>query len=123
MKRAIFIILGCITFTLAIIGVVVPGLPTTPFLLLTAALFARSSKRLLTMLHSNKFLSRYITEYNRRKGMTIRQKVFAISFMWCMVLISVLHRIEQLWIDCLIVGVAIIGTVVMGFIVKTYKED
>ena len=73
MKRYIYIGLGLLAVGLGALGVVVPGLPTTPFLLLASWLFYRSSPRLQQWLLAS-WLGRYIRNYQRRGGMTATQK-------------------------------------------------
>lgn len=87
MKRYIYIALGLLTVGLGALGVVVPGLPTTPFLLLASWFFYRSSPRLQQWLLAS-WLGRYIRDYKRRGGMTATQKAGAIGIMAAMVLLS-----------------------------------
>ena len=107
---------------LGILGIFVPGLPTTSFLLLTAYLWARSSEKLYNKLLNNKYLGPYILEFRRNKGMTLKQKIYANSMMWTMIGISTYFLIENRTVDYIVIGVGIIGTIVMGFIVKTVKK-
>lgn len=87
MKRYLYIALGLLTVGLGALGVVVPGLPTTPFLLLASWFFYRSSPRLQQWLLAS-WLGRYIRDYKRRGGMTPTQKTGAIGIMAAMVLLS-----------------------------------
>jgi uncharacterized membrane protein YbaN (DUF454 family) len=119
MKKVIFIFLGTLSLALGIIGIFVPGLPTTAFLLLTAALYMRSSERLYNKLLSNRILGPYISEFRKNKGMTKRMKIHAIGTMWFMIMISCVFFIEPLTIILIVIGVGIIGTVVMGWVVPT----
>ena len=64
--KVLLIILGTIFLGLGILGIFIPGLPTTPFLLLTAALYLRSSQRLYQKLISNKILGKYIQNYTEK---------------------------------------------------------
>ena len=123
MRRILLIIAGIISLSLGVLGIFVPGLPTTPFLLLTAALFVRSSPKLYKWLISNKYLGKYILNYRRRKGMTRKQKIYAISLMWIMITISVGFLVHPLSVRLIIAGAGVIGTVVMGFIVPTSEND
>lgn len=72
---------------LGVLGVIVPGLPTTPFLLLASWLFYRSSPRLQQWLLDS-WLGKYIRSYHRRGGMTATQKVGAVGTMVFFVLLS-----------------------------------
>jgi uncharacterized membrane protein YbaN (DUF454 family) len=67
---------------LAAAGVVLPLLPTTPFLLLAAACFARSSDRAHRWLHNNRVFGRYLADYREHRGATLGTKVTAISLVW-----------------------------------------
>jgi len=121
--KTIFIFLGTICIALGILGIIVPGLPATPFLLLAAWLFLRSSDRLYNKLISNKLLGKYILRYQKNKGMTIKTKIYSILLMWSMITISVVFAIEAFEIRAIVVLIGIVGTVVMGFIIKTIKEE
>lgn len=119
LTKYLYITLGTVSLGLGVLGIFVPGLPTTPFLLLTASLYMRSSKRLYKKLISNKFLGPYLTEFYEKKGMTIKDKIRAISLMWAMIFISTVFLIENIKIDIIIILIGLIGTIVMGFIVKS----
>jgi uncharacterized membrane protein YbaN (DUF454 family) len=122
-KRILWIILGTISLALGIVGIVVPGLPTTAFLLLTAWFYVRSSDRLYNKLISNRYLGPYILEFQNKKGMTRRTKIQAIGTMWVMITLSCVFFIEPLTIILIVVGLGVVGTVVMGFIVRTVEPD
>lgn len=121
--KLVYIILGTISLGVGIIGVFVPGLPTTMFLLLTAFFYMKGSERLYRKLINNKLIGKYIKDYQTRKGMTVRTKVYAITLMWFMITVSWVFFIKILWVDLTVIGVGIIGTIVMGFIVPTVREE
>ncbi len=89
MKRSLYIVMGLLCVALGAAGVVVPGLPTTPFLLLASWLFYRSSPRLQQWLLAS-WLGRYIRSYHRHGGMTATQKSGAVGVMLFFVLLSAL---------------------------------
>lgn len=100
MKRLLFIIIGCISLALGAIGVVVPLLPTTPLLLLSAALFVRSSPRLHKWLLSSPILGRYIANYQEHRAMPLRAKIFSITLMWCSILFCIFRVVDHLlWLQ------------------------
>jgi len=117
--KVILIVLGTLSLCVGIIGIVVPGLPTTPFLLLTAGLYVKSSDRLYQKLLSSRIAGPYILEFQTKKGMTKRTKLHAIGTMWVMITISCLFFItpDSLKIVILIIGLA--GTIVMGLLIPT----
>jgi len=122
LKKILFIFLGTLSLAIGIIGIFVPGLPTTAFLLLTAALYMRSSERLYNMLLSNRILGPYIMEFRKNKGMTKRMKIHAIGTMWFMITISCVFFIKSTTVILVVIGVGMIGTVVMGWIVPTARK-
>lgn len=119
--KILLIFLGSISLGLGVLGIFVPGLPTTPFLLLSAFLYLKSSQKLYNRLISNKYLGKYIIRFNSDKGMTKSAKIYSIFVMWTMVSLSIIFLIGDLWLKILVLSVAIIGTIVMGFIIKTIK--
>jgi uncharacterized protein len=123
MLKTLLILLGTIALFLGVIGIFVPGLPTTPFLLLTTFLYLKGSKRLYNWLVKNKFLSKYITNYQRRKVMTLRQKIYSISVMWFMIILSAGLLVHPLVAKLILLSSGIIGTVVMGFVVPLANDE
>lgn len=119
MLKAILIIAGTISLCLGIIGIFVPGLPTTPFLVLTAGCYIRSSQKLYQLVTGNKYLGSYIKEFQIKKGMAIKTKIYSISVMWVMIIISITLFISIGLVKVIIAGVGLIGTLVMGFIIPT----
>lgn len=120
MKRWIYILLGVVCTTLGAIGVVLPGLPTTPLLLAASWFFYRSSPRLQERLLASA-LGVYIRRYREQEGMRPRTKVWVVCFMAAMVCCSTLLFIHNLVVDW-IVGIAgAVGCVVVIFCVPTAK--
>jgi len=115
--RFVFIFLGTLSLSLGLLGLFIPGLPTTPFLLLTAAFYFKGSNRLYTLVVSNKYLGHYIRKYKTNKGMTLADKIFVIALMWAMIALSCSLFIDNRIIQLIVVGIGITGTVVMGFII------
>jgi len=121
--KSLLIVAGTISLCVGIVGIVVPGLPTTPFLLLTAGLYMRSSDRLYNHLISNKVVGSYISEFRENKGMTTRAKLYAIVMMWTMIMLSCVFLVENLPAKLLIISIGIIGSIIMGFIIPTINKS
>lgn len=123
LKKLLFISLGTLSLAIGIIAIFVPGLPTTAFLLLTAALYMRSSDKLYQRLLANKYVGPYILEFRTNKGMTKRTKLHAIGTMWFMIAISTIFMVQDTIVRIIIIAVGLIGTIVMGFIVRTSDKE
>lgn len=121
--RILYIIGGTMSLALAILGIVLPGLPTTPFALLSAYLYAKSSRKLYDWLLNNKILGPRIKNYNKRNGVTRKGKIGIIIFMWTMVCISSFVIIKIVPLRILILSLGLIGAVVVWFFVPTAKDD
>ncbi|MCG8474934.1 MAG: YbaN family protein [Cytophagales bacterium] len=119
MKKALLISLGTVSLGLGLLGIIIPGLPTTPFLLLASFLYLRSSRKLYLRLIRHKYLGKYILEYERNKGLTRRQKVYIIAMILGMSALSVLFFISVGWGKILTASVGLAGVVVVGFVVPT----
>lgn len=123
MKKAFFITLGLLATTLGAIGVVVPGLPTTPFILLASWCFYRSSKRLQDWLHRS-FLGKYIRNYKKQGGLSRKGKTMAITMMVVMCTISTIFFIPKGSVAKIIVPIAgLVGSVVVAFVVPGVKKE
>jgi len=121
--KILYILLGTVSLVIGVIAIFIPGLPTTPFLLLTAGLYMRSSPRLYRFIITNKYIGPIIQDFQKKRGMTRITKLRAIGTMWLMIGISVIFLIDSLTIDLIVIAVGVIGTVVMGFIVKTVDNS
>jgi uncharacterized protein len=102
---------GTILIGISIIGIFIPVLPTTPFLLLAAALYAKSSKRFYSWLINNRILGKYIKNYREGKRIPLKVKIIAISILWITIGYSAIFAIDILWIRILLVTIAIGVTV------------
>ena len=123
MKKYLYILLGLVAVGLGALGVVVPGLPTTPFLLLASWLFYRSSPRLQQWLLDS-WLGKYIRSYHRRGGMTVAQKAGASGMMVVMVLLSTWVFIPEGSVARIIVPITgAVGLLVVIFAVPNAKND
>lgn len=80
--------IGWLSVALGVIGIFVPVLPTTPFLLLAAACFVRSSRRVYVWLVTHPRLGPWIRDYLDGQGIPFRAKAWAIGLMWTSILLS-----------------------------------
>ncbi|HCT29402.1 MAG TPA: DUF454 domain-containing protein [Bacteroidales bacterium] len=119
--RFVLIFLGTLSLFIGVIGVFIPGLPTTPFLLLTAILYTKSSNRLYNMVIENKYIGAYIIRYRANRGMKKKEKIFSISLMWLMIALSCTLFIDATMIRLVVILLGLIGTIVMGLIVPLSK--
>jgi uncharacterized protein len=108
--RIFFIVLGILSVILAALGVLLPGLPATPFLLLASYSFARSSKRMHDWLVNNKIFGPILSDFLDRKGIRLHIKIISIVMMWGMMLVSVFFLMENDVIKYVAIGGALIGT-------------
>ncbi len=110
MKRYIFITLGTLSLILGLCGLFTPGLPTTPFILLTGALYAKSSPRLYKRLEENKLTGKYLKRMET--GLSWKARLFSISLMWCMVCITAFLVFDSdSKMRYIMLGLGVIGTV------------
>ena len=80
---------GCVSVLLGVIGIFLPVLPTTPFLLLAAACFARSSKRFYLWLVLHPKLGPWVRDYLDDQGLPLKGKIWALILMWASISFSI----------------------------------
>jgi hypothetical protein len=107
--RYLLIALGFTAVGLAVIGIFLPILPTTPFLLLAAFLFGRSSPRFYAWLHSNRWFGAYLTNYRAGRGLPLREKVLTVFALWVVILLSITLALTNWWVRG---GLLVIATAV-----------
>ena len=79
-KNYIYITIGLISFALGAIGVALPILPTTPFLLLASFCFAKGSERFNTWFINTKIYKKHLESFVKERAMTLKQKVCLLAF-------------------------------------------
>lgn len=92
---------------LGILGIFLPLLPTTPFLLLAAALYVRSSSRLYHWLLYQPYLGPYIRNFRQYRAIPLRVKVISVTLVWVTILYSVCRVVESNTIRLLLLLLAI----------------
>ena len=110
MKRIILITTGFISLSIGIVGMFVPLLPTTPFLLLSAACFLRSSKTIYNWLIHHKLFSLYIKGYIKYKAISIKAKIFSLLLLWIVISITALI-FNIIWLQILLFIIAVCVTI------------
>lgn len=123
MRKTIYIILGVVSIVLGIIGIFIPGLPTTPFLLLSSWLFYKSSKKLHDRLHRSPWLGKYIRRYEAKQGVNWVSKLISIGCMWAMISLSAFCFIENYHVRILLFVLGAIGTCSIIFIVPNARKN
>ncbi len=121
MRRSLYIVLGCVCVALGALGVALPGLPTTPFLLAASWLFYRSSPRLQERL-LNSSLGAYIRNYQRLGGMRPKTKAWVVAFMCAMVACSIIFFVHNALADWIVGLAGVVGCLVVIFLVPTARE-
>lgn len=120
--RIILIVTGTVSLVIGIVGIFIPLLPTTPFLLITAACYARSSDRFYNWLLCNKLLGNYIKNYREGKGIALNIKIITLSFLWATIIFSALFVVSNLIIRVILIVIAI-GVTVHIASIKTMKKE
>ena len=118
-KRVFLIVIGSIALVLGSIGVIVPLLPTTPFLLVASWCYLRSSERLYRWLLTRKFFRRHINKIIEDKGLTLRSKAMILGAVWAMLLILIIFVFDSLTMRFVAFALGTVKTLFFIFILKT----
>lgn len=111
--RYALILAGWVSLGLAVLGAILPGLPTTPFVLLAAACFAKGSPRWHAWLLSNRWLGPMVRDWEAHHALPLKVKWLASGMMSVMVGFSVWRLASRPALQLLIVGLALIGLIVV----------
>ncbi|NPV55775.1 MAG: YbaN family protein [Anaerolineae bacterium] len=106
-KRFLFLSLGWLFVVIASIGVILPILPTTPFLLLAAFFFARSSEKFHRWLLENRWFGSYIRNYYEGRGMLMRDKLITMNLEWLTIGATIHFARLPFWLDLLLFAIAV----------------
>jgi len=105
--KYLLILLGTISLAFGIVGVFLPLLPTTPFLLLAAACYARSSEKFYNWLLNNRLFGNYIKNYRSGMGIPVKVKISSLALLWLTILSTIIFFIVTIWVKLLVLFIAI----------------
>ena len=120
--RILLILLGTFSVFLGILGIFLPLLPTTPFLLLAAYCYAKSSERFYNWLITNRICGKYIRNYREGLGMKLQHKLLAIILIWLTIGYSVTAVVNNKWFKLIFIVIAISVTIHL-IKLKTYRRE
>ena len=124
--RILLIILGSIFVAIGAIGILIPGLPTTPFMILAAACYIRSSNKLYNWLIKNKLFGKHIKNIREGKGIPIRVKIFAQVMMTTFIFLAIIPfspiSVPNLFIKIIIFLAGLTSFWYVAYRVPTLKE-
>ena len=120
--RILLIVAGTIFVVLGVVGVFVPLLPTTVFLLLAAWCYARSSDRFLRWLLYNRLFGEYIRNYREGRGLRVREKAFTLGVLWASIGYTLFFLGVPTWVNLLLLVMASVVTVHI-LTLRTYRQE
>ncbi len=122
-KKIVFIIVGCICFFIGTVGVFFPILPTTPFYLVTAYCFARSSERLDNWFKSTKLYKKHLESFVKKEGMMASTKAGILVTVTILMGFGIFFMARKgIWIPCIILAIVWIAHMIYFlFFVKTLR--
>ena len=106
-KKGILVASGTFFLVLGIIGIFIPLLPTTPFLLLAAACYIRGSKKFYNWLIKNKWFGKYIKNYQEGRGVPLKVKIISIVVLWLTIIFSTIIIVSNIIIQIILFVIAI----------------
>jgi uncharacterized membrane protein YbaN (DUF454 family) len=109
LRQTLLVAAGLVALGLGLIGIVLPGLPTTPFVLLAAACFARASPRLHGWLTTHRYLGPMVRDWEANRSLPLRVKWIAITMMGTMVLLSACQFNGRAWLQGAVLALGLVG--------------
>lgn len=119
--KLLYFIVGCISMGLGMVGVVLPVLPTTPFILLAAVCFAKSSTRFHTWFTHTSLYKNHLDSFVRHRTMTLKTKVRLLAFASTMIFIA-MYFMDHLYLRIFLVFLIIFKYYYFIVRIKTIPE-
>jgi uncharacterized membrane protein YbaN (DUF454 family) len=119
-RRALLILLGTMALSVGMIGLFVPGLPTTPFLLIASGCYVRSSERLYRWLTSRTWYAESVGVFIEKRALPMKTKVITLALVWGTLGYLALFTVENLALKSLILALALTKTLFIS-LVKTAR--
>lgn len=122
LRRVLYVAAGLTCVGLAYLGAVLPGLPTTPWVLLASYCFSRSSPRLNRWLKRAPLFGRLLRDWDEHHGIRRPVKVFAVCLIVTVVTLSITLSGLPVWLKWAIGGLALVGVCTIVFVVPTVRS-
>ena len=121
--RVFLVIIGSVSLALGVMGIFLPMLPTTPFLLLSAAAWVKASPQLYAWLLNHKVFGEYIRNFREHRAIPLRVKITSVSLVWLTIGYCILRVVNEWWWAQLLMALlaAAISWHILSF--KTLKKD
>jgi len=120
MKRIVLIVCGFLALAIGFVGVILPVLPTTPFVLLAAICFSAGHNKIGDWLRKNRIFGPYIENYRTKQGLSIPRKIASIFFVWAGLTISMV-MVRTVWAYALL-GAVGVGITIHLLMIKTKRK-
>lgn len=121
-RRVLYVTAGLLCVGMAYLGVLLPGLPATPWVLLASYCFSKSSPRLERWLRRSPIFGRLLRDWHQHRGIRRPVKIVAVCLVVAMVTLSIVFGGLPDWVKCVIAGLAFIGICTIIFVVPTIKN-
>ncbi len=120
--KMLFLVAGTISLSLGTIGIFLPILPTTPFLLLSAACYLRSSNRMHKWLLNNRWFGDYIRNYKEGRGIPFKTKIITLVFLWTTIIYSAFIALDEILIAQIALLLIAFGVSIHLFRLPNFKK-
>jgi uncharacterized membrane protein YbaN (DUF454 family) len=122
-KRVLFVVAGLAAVGMAYLGAILPGLPTTPWVLLAGYCFSRSSPRLERWLKRSPIFGKLLRDWDEHRGIRRPVKIFAVCMVVTVVTLSITLSNLPVRVKWVIGGLALVGICTIVFVVPTIREQ
>jgi hypothetical protein len=122
LNKHLWVLGGSVCVGLGILGILLPILPTTPFLLLAAYCYARGSDRFYNWLVNRSRFGGYIRNYREGRGIPLNQKLLAIALLWLTIGVAIGFVVTTWWLKALLLLVAV-GVTIHVSKIKTWSQE
>ena len=111
LARLLWTTAGTLSLAVGVVGIILPVLPTTPFVLIAAACYLRGSKRMYDKLVKNRYVGGYLRDYMEGRGVSKRATVVSIASLWILILLSAVFATNDQIIRAVLIVVATAVTI------------
>ena len=121
--RVFLVIIGSVSLALGVMGIFLPMLPTTPFLLLSAAAWVKASPQLYAWLLNHKVFGEYIRNFREHRAIPLRVKITSVSLVWLTIGYCILRVVNEWWWAQLLMGLLAVAISWHILSFKTLKKN